>query len=115
MEIVELPHEDRRCADVITVEDARLEVTAAALDRRLFGNHIRCFHHLSPQNSRSLFLLYSGFFESHRDKCHITQIRKALRLNYHPTPMRDIAMRKDERIALLLVLTLAAVWAAYGI
>jgi hypothetical protein len=63
MEIVELPHEDRRCADVITVEDARLEVTASALDRRLFGNH-----HLSPQNSRSLFLLYSGLFESHGDK-----------------------------------------------
>ena len=29
--------------------------------------------------------------------------------------MRDIAMRKDERIVLLLVLTLAAAWAAYGI
>ncbi len=29
--------------------------------------------------------------------------------------MRDIAMRKDERIVLLLVLTLVAAWAAYGI
>ncbi len=29
--------------------------------------------------------------------------------------MRDIAMRKDERIELFLVLTLAAVWVAYGI
>ena len=29
--------------------------------------------------------------------------------------MRDIAMLKDERIELFMVLTLAAVWVAYGI